>query len=138
MCTYGCLTSVASASSRFTLWRLHHSNAAILFSRHCPDFGASILAGKTIATVRVVGNVGFTIMSEPLDAAKQNEVVTYGASVAGALARQVELVGEINGRWSTRSGTAPPGTETRGVVKLGGRYIPHSLSISTDGAVSER
>src|SRR5882724_11150113 len=40
------------------------------------DFSASLLSGKTIASARVVANVGFTIMSEPLDAAKQNDVVT--------------------------------------------------------------
>lgn len=86
------------------------------------DFSASLLAGKTIASVRVVGNAGFTIMSEPLDAAKQNDVVTYGVAVARALSRQAELVGEINGRWSTRHGIAPVGTESRGSLKLGGRY----------------
>jgi hypothetical protein len=43
------------------------------------DFSASLLAGKTVASVRVVGNAGCTIMSEPLDAAKQNDVVTMAS-----------------------------------------------------------
>jgi hypothetical protein len=85
------------------------------------DFSASLLAAKTIASVRVVGNAGLTIMSEPLDAAKQNDVVTYGVSVGHALFRRAELVAEINGRKSTRHGVAPVGTESRGTAKLGGR-----------------
>lgn len=97
------------------------------------DFSASILAGKTVASVRVVGNAGFTIMSEPLDAAKQNDVVIYGVSVARALLGQAELVGEINGRWSTRNGIAPVGTESRGTVKVGGRCSLGSIRL--DAAV---
>jgi hypothetical protein len=86
------------------------------------DFSASLLVGKTVASMRVVGNAGFTIMSEPLDAAKQNDVVTYGVSLAHTLLRNAELVGEVNGRWSTRHGIAPVGTESRGIVKVGARY----------------
>jgi hypothetical protein len=33
----------------------------------------------------------------------------------------VEVVGEINGRWSTRSGTPPPGLDSRSEMRLGGR-----------------
>jgi hypothetical protein len=86
------------------------------------DFSASLLAAKTVASVRIVGNVGVTIMSEPLDAAKQNDVVTYGASVARPLFHLAEIVAEINGRWSTRNGVAPVGTESRGTARLGSRY----------------
>jgi hypothetical protein len=97
------------------------------------DFSASLLAGKTVASTRIVGNAGFTIMGEPLDAAKQNDVVTYGFSVVQALPDRAELVGEINGRWSTRGGVAPVGTESRGTVKLGGRYALGSIRL--DAAV---
>ncbi len=93
------------------------------------DFGASILLGKTVRSVRVVGNIGFTIMSEPLDSTKQNDVLTYGASAALALSRQAALVAEVNGRWSTRNGVAPVGTESRGLVKSGARYCVGSLRL---------
>jgi hypothetical protein len=39
-----------------------------------------------------------------------------------ALTSQAELVGELNGRASTRSGGPLPGTESRGLMKFGGRY----------------
>jgi hypothetical protein len=86
------------------------------------DFSASLLAGKTMAALRVVGNLGFTIMSEPLNAAKQNDVITYGASLAQQIGHGAALVGEVNGRWSTRNGIAPIGTESRGIATVGGRY----------------
>jgi hypothetical protein len=97
------------------------------------DFSSSVLAGKTVASVRVVGNVGLTIMSEPLDPAKQNDVMTYGFSLARPLFTRTELVGEVNGRWSTRNGIAPPGTESRGVVTVGGRFTSGAMQV--DAAV---
>jgi hypothetical protein len=97
------------------------------------DFSASLLAGKTIGPARVVGNAGFTIMSEPLDPAKQNDVVTYGVSLAHSLSHGAEVLGEVNGRWSTRHGVAPVGTESRGTAKVGGRYAIGSIRL--DAAV---
>lgn len=86
------------------------------------DFYASILSAKTVQSIRVVGNLGLAIVSEPLDSTKQNDMLTYGLSLARAMTTQAELVGELNGRVSTRNGTAPVGTESRGMLKLGGRY----------------
>src|SRR6202043_3775785 len=63
------------------------------------DFSASLLAGKTIAALRVAGNIGFTIMSEPLNSIKQNDVITYGLSFAQRIGHDVALVGDVNGRW---------------------------------------
>lgn len=86
------------------------------------DFFASLLSAKTVQSVRVVGNLGIGVLGEPLIGYRQNDVLTYGLSFARAVTQRTEVVGEINGRISTRSGTAPPGTESRGVLKLGGRY----------------
>jgi hypothetical protein len=86
------------------------------------DFGASLLLAKTVQSVRVVGNVGYVIMSEPLDGTRQNDVLTYALSFARAVTNRSEIVGEINGRASVRNGVAPVGTESRGRLKLGGRF----------------
>ncbi len=91
------------------------------------NFHASLLTGKTIQSVRVVGNIGFAIMPEPLTADKQNDVLTYGLSFARAMTPQVDLVGEVNGRASTRGGKAPVGTESRSELKLGGRFTRGAL-----------
>ena len=49
-------------------------------------------------------------------------MLTYGGSVARAVASGVEIVGEINGRWSTRAGTPPPGTDSRALMRVGARF----------------
>ena len=99
------------------------------------DFSAALLAGKTWGAVRLVGNGGFTIMSEPLDAAKQNDVVIYGASLTVALSERTALVSEVNGRWSTRPGEAPIGTESRGQAKLGIRQSAGAVRFDVAGLV---
>lgn len=86
------------------------------------DFGASLLFGKTIQSIRVVGNIGWMSMSQPLDATRQNDVLVYGLSFARALTNRTEIVGEVFGRASVSEGTAPIGTESRGLLKLGGRF----------------
>jgi hypothetical protein len=86
------------------------------------DFLASVLAAKTVQSVRVVGNIGFGILGDPTEGDRQNDVLTYGASFARALTDRAEVVGEVNGRVSTRSGEPFPGTETRGLLNLGARY----------------
>ena len=102
--------------------RLPNSKHRSGIAQGTTDFGASLLIGKTVQSVRVVGNIGYVIMSEPLDATKQNDVLTYGLSFARALTDRTEIVGELNGRASTRSGIAPIGTESRGLLKFGGRF----------------
>lgn len=86
------------------------------------DFYASILGAKTVQSIRVVGNVGVGILSDPTSGNRQNDVLTYGVSFARAMTQAVEVVGELNGRVSTRRGIAFPGTESRGLLKLGGRF----------------
>jgi len=102
--------------------RLPNSKHRSGIGQNTTDFGASLLVGKTVQSVRVVGNIGYVIMSEPLDAAKQNDVLTYGLSFARALTQRAEIVAELNGWASTRNGVAPIGTESRGLLKFGGRF----------------
>jgi hypothetical protein len=86
------------------------------------DFYASLLAGKTVQSIRIVANAGLGILPDPVVGYRQNDVVTYGLSLARAVTNQSEIVGEANGRVSTRSGGAFPGSETRGQAAIGGRY----------------
>src|SRR5262249_31247524 len=85
------------------------------------DFSGSLLLAKTIQSVRVVGNIGSAILTKPTGEPGQNDVVLYGLSFARAVTQEAELVGEVSGRISTRD-ASPPGTETRGILKFGGRY----------------
>ena len=91
------------------------------------DFYQSLLFGKTVQSVRVVGNVGFGILGDPTRGDRQNDVLTYGFSLARAVSPGAEVVGEIDGRVSTRSGTAPPGTDPRGQMTFGVRYTRNAV-----------
>lgn len=86
------------------------------------DFLASAIVGKTVRSVRVVANGGVAILADPTVGNRQNDVVIYGLSLARAVTNDSEVVGELNGRVSTRSGGPYPGTDTRGVAALGARY----------------
>ena len=85
------------------------------------DFYNSLLVGKTIRSLRVVGNFGLGILSDPTRGDRQNDVLTYGISFARAFAEGAEIVGEVNGRANTRRGTPPPGTDSSGYVRFGAR-----------------
>jgi hypothetical protein len=85
------------------------------------DFSGSLLIAKTVQSIRVVGNVGAAILTNPTSGIGQNDVLLYGLSLARAVTQAAELVGELNGRISTRD-IAFPGTESRGIIKVGGRY----------------
>jgi hypothetical protein len=93
------------------------------------DFLVTMLLGKTVQSVRVVGNVGLGILGDPTRGDRQNDVLLYGLSVARAVQQGLEVVGEINGRANTRGGEAPPGTDSRATVRLGGRFTRGTVRI---------
>ena len=97
------------------------------------NFLASLLVGKTVQSVRMVGNVGVGILNDPTRGDRQNNVLTYGVSVARAVAEGMELVSEVNGRQDTRKGEPPPGTESSAMMRFGARYTRGAARI--DAAV---
>lgn len=97
------------------------------------DFNFNINLGKTVQSLRVVGNFGFGILGDPVRGDVQNDVINYGVSVARAVRTGVEMVGELNGRLNTRSGTAPIGTESRSMMRLGSRFTQGAVRV--DGAL---
>jgi hypothetical protein len=97
------------------------------------DFYASVLVGKTVQSVRVVGNVGLGILGDPTVGHRQGDVLTYGLSLARAVRHGVEVVGEINGRYMPTDEIAtPPGTDSRAVMRIGGRVTQGTVRL--DGA----
>jgi hypothetical protein len=93
------------------------------------DFFVSGLFGKTVQSIRFVGNAGLGILSDPVRGDRQNDVLTYGASVARAVRQGLEVVGEINGRLNTRGGDPPAGTESRGAMRVGGRFTRSTVRV---------
>jgi hypothetical protein len=87
------------------------------------NFYASLLIGKTVQSIRVVGNAGVAILGDPTAGMpEQNDLITYGLSVARALTTAAEIVAEVNGRYYAGGGDPDPGSENRGTMRVGGRY----------------
>jgi hypothetical protein len=97
------------------------------------DFYSALLLGKTVRSVRIVGNFGLGILSDPTNGTRQNDVFTYGLSLARALTNQFEVVAEVNGRMNARSENTPPGTESRSLVRAGVRFT--QATVRLDGAL---
>jgi hypothetical protein len=96
------------------------------------DFAFGLAFAKTVQSVRVASNLGFAILGDPVRGDRQNDVITYGASIARAVATGLELVAEVNGRANTRSGTAIAGLESRSIMRVGSRYTRGAVRV--DGA----
>ncbi len=84
------------------------------------SFFATAIAGKHFGRLNVFGNVGLGILTAPVDLFTQNDVALYGLAATYRLSDRLTLVGEINGRQSTRS-RAPRGTESEGEARVGAR-----------------
>ena len=98
------------------------------------DFHFGAMIGKTVQSVRFVGNAGFGILSDPIEGHEQNDVMTYGFSLARALAEGFEVVGEVNGRVGFNPvEEVPPGTENRGALRFGARYTKGTVRL--DGGI---
>src|SRR4051812_5233030 len=92
------------------------------------DVSGTLLLAKTVQSIRVVGNLGAGILTNPISGVGQNDVLVYGVSFARAVTQAGELVGELNGRASLRT-IAFPGTESRALLKIGGRYTRGSVRL---------
>jgi hypothetical protein len=86
------------------------------------DVSLGILVGKTIRSVRVVGNLGVAIIGDPTQTTVQHDPTTFGLSLARALAPGFDVVTEIEGWWQSYDLTPPPGAENRAAVRAGLRY----------------
>jgi hypothetical protein len=93
------------------------------------DFFASLLIGKTVQSIRVVGNVGVGVLASPTEGDRQNDVLTYGLSLARAVRQGLEVVGEVNGHFDVRDAEPPPGTDTRGAIRVGGRFTRGTVRV---------
>jgi len=83
-------------------------------------FGA-VLVGKRLVQERLnlFGNFGVGILTSTVQAGAQQDVVTYGAAAMYSVTKQVDVLGEIAGRYNPR--TPAPGLESQAQVRLGAR-----------------
>jgi len=96
------------------------------------DFHAGILVGKTVESIRIVGNAGLGILGDPTRGDRQGDVLDYGLSVARAVRQGTEIVGEVNGRFSPRDvEDQPPGSDNRAAMRVGARFTHRTVRIDT-------
>ena len=79
------------------------------------NFYASLLAAKRLKRAELLANVGFGILGSPVEARSQADPLTYGFAVIFPVCKNVNLVGEINGR----QGPYRLGNENQSQVRAG-------------------
>jgi hypothetical protein len=84
------------------------------------NFFTAALAAKNFGKAHVMGNLGLGILTAPVDPFTQNDVLLYGLAASYQFNNRLTLVGEFNGRLSTRK-NAPLGTESDGAARIGAR-----------------
>jgi len=98
-------------------FEMPNTNQALGIGTNTTNIFADVLAGKTIGQARVFGSLGLGILQAPTETFAQNDVLRYGLGFRFPFSDRVRLVGEVNGRYSTR--TPLPGTESRSEARLG-------------------
>ena len=93
------------------------------------DVSLAVLVGKTIRSVRVVGNLGVAIIGDPTQTAVQYDPIVFGLSLARALAPGFDVVTEVEGRWQSYDDTPQPAAENRAAVRGGLRYTRGAVRV---------
>ena len=94
------------------------------------DFSSALSIGKTIQSVRVVANIGLTMIGRPTEAVAQDDLLIYSLSVARAISARAEIVGEFVGR-ANFANIVTPGAEDRGLLRFGARYTISGVRFDT-------
>lgn len=98
---------------------LPNSNQARGIGNNTTNFYGMVTAGKRFGEkLNVFGNLGLGILTAPLEATSQNDVLLYGLAGSYTASDRVNVVGEVNGFHSTRK-RAPLGTEDFSEARLG-------------------
>ena len=97
---------------------LPNSNQARGIGTNTTNFYGIITAGKRSGKLNLFGNLGLGILTAPLEATSQNDVLLYGLAGIYTASDRLNIVGEVNGFHSTRNRT-PLGTEDFSEARLG-------------------
>jgi len=83
------------------------------------QFYGSLLFGKHFGKLNLFSNVGLGILSNPIEAGVQNDVLLYGLAGIYPITSKISFATEVAGRWSTRQNNPPLGTESLSQVRAG-------------------
>ncbi|HEU0007406.1 MAG TPA: hypothetical protein VFS12_15590 [Terriglobia bacterium] len=110
--------------------QLPNASAARGLGLDSTQFYNELLAGKHFGELNVFASAGLGILSNPVQAGVQNDVMLYGLGGIYPITPAIKLASEVFGRWSTREGGAPLGTESLSQFRLGVQI--HGLGIRWD------
>jgi len=82
------------------------------------NFFASLLVGKTFGRIFLFGNGGLGVLDDTVNAALQQDVLTYGIAALARLNSRTSAAAEWNGLFNPLDNPSP-GAEDRGQVRLG-------------------
>jgi hypothetical protein len=115
--------------------QLPNSNEAFGIGTNTTNFYGMVTAGKKFVggKLNVFGNLGIGILETPLSNFSQNDVLLYGLAGIYQATDTVNLVGEVNGRHSTRK-RAPLGTEDFSEARIGAQIRALGVRWNVAGA----
>jgi hypothetical protein len=97
-----------------------NSNQARGIGTNTTNVFAMIALEEQIRKLSVFGNLGLEILQAPNALFSQNDVLIYGGAFKYPIHRRVDLVGEVNGLYSSRNvNSALIGTQSTGQARLG-------------------
>jgi len=99
---------------------LPNSNQARGIGTNTTNVFALIALEEQIRKLSVFGNLGIEILEAPNALFSQNDVLIYGGAFKYPIHRRVNIVGEVNGLYSSRTiNDALVGTQSTGQARLG-------------------
>jgi hypothetical protein len=97
-----------------------NSNQARGIGTNTTNVFALVALEEQIRKLSVFGNLGLEILQAPNALFSQNDVLIYGGAFKYPILRRVNLVGEVNGLYSSRNtNDALIGTQSSGQARLG-------------------
>lgn len=113
--------------------QLPNTNQAKGIGSNQTNFFATVLLGKKFLDNRlnIFGNIGLGILNSPLERFSQNDVTLYGIAGIFKVNDRLNLVGEVNGRYSSRK--APIGTEDISQARFGVQVFAAGLRFDLAG-----
>jgi hypothetical protein len=99
--------------------QLPNASSAKGLGLNSTQFYGTFIFGKHFGKLNTFANLGLGILSNPIEAGVQNDVLIYGLAGIYPVSKSINLAGEVFGRWSTRKNGAPLGTESLSQLRLG-------------------
>jgi len=99
--------------------QLPNASAAKGIGLDSTQFYGSLLFGKHFGRLHLFSNVGLGILSSPIEAGVQDEVLMYGIAGIYPITSKINFATEVAGRWNSHESATPLGTESLSQFRAG-------------------